>query len=85
MTDADQRFDRLEAVFDKIDRELQELRVVEEGNAQQIKMIAEVQSHQGTVLEQLVKDVEPLKILLDLLRTVIQDHERRITALEKRP
>ena len=48
------------------------------------------ESHHGTLLEQhsrllnqIVKDVEPLKVLPDFLRTVVQDHERRITALEK--
>ena len=55
-----------------------------EENTQQIKLIADVQSHHGTVLNQLVKDVEPLKPLPDLLRAVIQDHERRIAALENR-
>jgi hypothetical protein len=50
-----------------------------------------VQAHHGGVLEQhsrllnqLVKDVEPLKVLPELLRTVTHDHERRITALERR-
>jgi hypothetical protein len=54
-------------------------------------LIAEVQSHHGTVLEQhsqllnqIVKDIEPLKVLPDLVRPLVQDHERRIAALEKR-
>ena len=63
-----------------------------EENTRQITLIAEVQGHHGTILEQhsrqldrIVKDIEPLKVLPELLRTVIQDHERRITALERRP
>jgi hypothetical protein len=36
------------------------------------------------MLDKLVKDVEPLKILPDLLRTVVENHERRITVLEQR-
>ena len=113
MTDADERFDRLEAglgevkgrlgavegrldrvegrldrvedVLRKVEGEVQQLRVLGEENTQQIKLVAEVQFHHGTVLDQLVKEVAPLKILPDLLQTVIQDHERRIAALEKRP
>jgi hypothetical protein len=32
----------------------------------------------------LVKNIEPLKVLPDLLRTVVENHERRITVLEQR-
>jgi hypothetical protein len=35
------------------------------------------------MLDQLVKDIEPLKVLPGLFEQVAQDHERRITALEK--
>jgi hypothetical protein len=73
-----------------IEGEVQRLRGLGEENAQQIKLIAKIQSHHGSVLgqhsrllDQLVSDVQPLKMLPDLLRTVIQDHERRLTALEK--
>jgi archaellum component FlaC len=67
-----------------LEEDVRKLRVLGEENTQQIKLIAEVQSHHGTVLEQLVKDIEPLKVMPDLLRTVIQNHEQRITALETR-
>jgi archaellum component FlaC len=67
-----------------LEEDVRKLRVLGEENTQQIKLIAEVQSHHGTVLEQLLKDVEPLKVVPDLLRTVIQNHEQRITALETR-
>jgi archaellum component FlaC len=73
-----------------LEDEVHKLRILGEDNTRQITLIAEVQAHHGTVLEQhsqllnqLTKDVEPLKILPDLLRLVIQDHEHRITALER--
>ena len=75
---------RVQGQLGQLESEVQKLRVLGEENTQQIKLIADVQSHHGTVLNQLVKDVEPLKPLPDLLRVVIQDHERRIAALENR-
>jgi len=38
----------------------------------------------GTVLQRLVQDIEPLKVLPGLLQHVVHDHERRIGTLEKR-
>ena len=74
-----------------LEEETRKLRILGEENTSQIKLIAEVQSHHGTVLEQhsqllnqIVKDIEPLKVLPDLVRPLVQDHERRIAALEKR-
>ena len=74
-----------------LEEETRNLRILGEENTSQIKLIAEVQSHHGTVLEQhsqllnqIVKDIEPLKVLPDLVRPLVQDHERRIAALEKR-
>jgi uncharacterized protein YoxC len=74
-----------------LETETRKLQILGEENNSQIKVIAEVQSHHGTILEdhsrllnQLVQDIEPLKVLPDFLRAVIHDHERRITALEKR-
>jgi polyhydroxyalkanoate synthesis regulator phasin len=71
-----------------LEDETRKLRIFGEETTSQTRLIAEVQSHHGTVLEQhsqmlnkLVKDVEPLTVLV---RTVVQDHERRIRALEKR-
>jgi archaellum component FlaC len=83
---------KVEGRLGRVEGEVQKLRVLGEENTQQLKLIAEVQSHHGSLLEQhsrlldqLVSDVQPLKVLPDLLRTVIQDHERRIAALEKQP
>jgi len=74
-----------------LEEETRKLRILGEEDTSQIKLIAEVQSHHGTVLEQhsqllnqIVKDIEPLKVLPDLVRPLVQDHERRIAALEKR-
>jgi archaellum component FlaC len=75
----------LRADVNALRTDVDKLRILGEENTQQIRLIAEVQSQHGTVLRQLVSDVEPLKALPDLLRTVIRDHERRITALENRP
>ena len=74
-----------------LEDETRKLQILGEENKSQIKLIAEVQSHHGTILEQhsrllsqIAKDIEPLKGLPDFVRTVVQDDERRITALEQR-
>ena len=92
MTDTGERLDRIDGRLGTLEQDVQKLRVLGEENTRQITLIAEVQAHHGTILEQhsrqldhIVKDIEPLKVLPELLRTVIQDHERRITALERRP
>jgi chromosome segregation ATPase len=70
--------------------EVQKGRVLEEANAAQIKLIAEVQTHHGELLtrrgdtlQRLEAAVEPLKVLPDLIKQVVQDHETRIAALER--
>jgi chromosome segregation ATPase len=70
--------------------EVQKGRVLEEANAAQIKLIAEVQTHHGELLtrggdtlQRLDAAVEPLKVLPDLIKQVAQDHETRIAALER--
>ena len=74
-----------------MEEDLRRLGLLGEESARLLKQIAEVQSHHRTVLEQhsqllnqIVKDIEPLKVLPDLVRPLVQDHERRIAALEKR-
>jgi archaellum component FlaC len=97
LDNVDERFDKIDERFDKVDdrfvkvddrldtltSDVQKLRVLGEENTTQIKLIAEVQAHQGHVLQQIVQDIEPLKILPALFTKVVQDHERRITALER--
>jgi archaellum component FlaC len=79
---------RLGAVDERLgtlDKDVQKLRVLGEENARQIRLVAEVQVQHGDLLQQIVKDIEPLKAIPDLLKHVVDDHERRITALERRP
>ena len=92
LNQVDGRLDQVEGKLGQVEGEVQKLRVLGEENTRQIKLIAEVQSHHGTVLEQhsrlleqLISDVQPLKVLPDFLRTVVQEHERRIKALDERP
>ena len=85
----DRRFDSMDRRFDSMDQrmaslegDVRKLRVLGEENAGQIKLIAEVQSHHGKKLDDLVKAVEPLKDLPNLIH-IVGNHERRITALER--
>jgi chromosome segregation ATPase len=79
----DQRLETMDQRLDTLAGEVQSLRVLEEENSTQIRLVAEVQTHHGRVLEQIVRDLEPLKVLPDLFKQVAQDHERRITTLER--
>ena len=87
--------------------EVQKLRVLGEDNSREIKLIAEVQvqhgerlDEHGRMLAQIVRDIEPLKVLpeafqhlarelaplrdiRDFMQRFGDDHELRITALEK--
>jgi len=64
-------------------QQVQRLDVLGEARDEKIRLIAEVQSHHGMQLERITKDLEPLREIRDFIRTVADDHERRITALEK--
>ena len=79
----DQRLNSMDERLDTLTREVQNVRVLGEDNSTQIRLIAEVQTHHGRLLDQVVRDIEPLKVLPDLFKQVVQDHERRITALER--
>jgi len=81
----EKRLGTVEKRLGTLDKDVQKLRVLEEDNAQHIKLIAEVQVQHGGVLQQIVQDIEPLKAVPELLRHVVHDHERRIAALEGRP
>ena len=94
----DDRFATTDKKIDSLASDVGKLRVLEEANSQNIRLIAEVQAHHGTVLEQIVKDIEPLKHqaavmerlaqdvapLKDFVTRAVDEHERRITALERR-
>jgi chromosome segregation ATPase len=65
------------------------LRVLYEHHDDQIRTIAEVQAHQGRLLEnhgQLLREIKhelgPLRDLHDFVRRVAENHESRITRLE---
>jgi predicted nucleic acid-binding Zn-ribbon protein len=78
----DQRFAQVDRRFDSLTTDVQKLRVLGEENKTQIKLVAEVQTHHGTVLDQIKEAVEPLKGLRPLFEQVARDHEKRIAALE---
>jgi archaellum component FlaC len=66
------------------------LRALYEHHDSQIRTIAEVQAHHGQLLEnhgQLLREIKqelvPLRDLHDFVRRIADDHERRITLLEK--
>ena len=74
------RLDKHDERFDSLESEAQKLRVLEEANSDRINLIAEVQSQHGGKLDEIVKTLVPLK---DFVLRVVDDHEHRITALEK--
>ena len=89
----DQRFAQVDQRFDTLEVQVQKLRVLGEENTTQIKQIAEVQAHHGSVLDEhgaalkrIEEALEPLKVLPAAIQTCFRDlgdHERRITALEE--
>jgi chromosome segregation ATPase len=89
----DQRFVQVDQRFDTLEVQVQKLRVLGEENTTQIKQIAEVQAHHGSVLDEhgaalkrIEEALEPLKVLPAAIQTCFRDlgdHERRITALEE--
>jgi len=78
----DQRFDRGEDRIDSLAADVQKLRVLGERSEERIKLVAEVQAHHGSVLDEIKEGMEPLKGLRPLFEQVARDHEKRIAALE---
>lgn len=74
---------RMDERFAKVDQRFTQLQVLAEENASQITLIAEVQAHHGTVLDQIKEAMQPLEGLRPLFEQVARDHEQRITALER--
>jgi hypothetical protein len=60
------------------------LRVLGEKNAEDIKKVAEVQTHHGEKLDDIVRALEPLGEIHDFIRRAAPNHELRIEELEKR-
>ena len=86
----DQRFEQIDGRLGSLEVEVRKLRLLEEQHSSDIKRIAEVQTHQGDVLGQhgaalqrIEKALEPLTVLPTVIKNVLPDHERRITALEQ--
>jgi len=74
---------RMDERFDKVDQRFNQLHVLGEEDRSNIKLVAEVLAHHGTVLDQIKEGLEPLKSLQPLFEKVATDHEQRITALER--
>ena len=68
--------------FGELRLELNQLRLLWVEQAEDIKKIAEVQSHHGEKLDEITKALEPLARIDAFVTVVAHEHERRITALE---
>jgi DNA repair ATPase RecN len=79
----DEQFVKVDERFAQVDQRFNQLQMLGEDNASNIKLVAEVLAHHGTVLDQIKEGVEPLKTLQPLFEKVAKDHEQRITALER--
>ena len=84
-TKIDERFTTVDERFTTVDQRFTQLQVLLEDSASQIKLVAEVQAHHGSVLDEIKEAIEPLKGLRPLFEQVARDHEKRITALEGDP
>jgi len=81
----DQRFAKMDERLVQVDQRFTQLQVLIEANTSQIKLVAEVQAHHGSVLDEIKEAMEPLKGLRPLFEQVARDHEKRITSLEGDP
>jgi archaellum component FlaC len=79
----DTRLEGVDKRLEGVDTRLNALTILGEANTTQIRLVAEVQSRHGELLQELLKDVEPLKVLKDVCETAVRDHEQRITAIEQ--
>jgi chromosome segregation ATPase len=66
------------------------LRVLYEHHDEQIRMVAEVQAHHGRQLEEhgrllleIRQELVPMRALYDFVRRIAEEHDRRLSALEK--
>ena len=86
----ERRLTSVETGLSKLSGEVQKLRILGEENATDIKRIAEVQVQHGNRLEdhgrkldEITKALEPLARLDAFVRLVADEHEKRITDLER--
>ena len=75
---------------DGLREDLSSLRILWEKQSEDLKKIAEVQSHHGEKLDEhgkkldtIAKALEPLSDMQDFIRRIAPNHELRIQALEK--
>ena len=86
----ERRLSSVETGLSKLSGEVHKLRILEERNATDIKRIAEVQVHHGQKLDdhgrkldEITRALEPLARLDASVRLVADEHEKRITDLER--
>ena len=84
----EERLDSVEKAVDGLRSDVQKLRVLEEANAQEIRLLQEGHGARFDTIDQrfdrIDKALEPLAALDDFVRRVASDHENRITELETR-
>jgi len=73
MADIDERLERIEQAVKFTNQELGEVK----------ERHGRILEHHGRLLNQIVNDLEPLKVLPDFVKRVATEHELRIAALEK--
>ena len=82
------RLGAVEKELTSLGRDVAKLRILEEENARTIKLIAEGHGAKfdslGRRLDDVFTAVKPLQQMKDFFERVADDHELRITALEKR-
>jgi len=95
MTDGPgERSEAFQVKLQSLERTVQKLRVLEEANAHTIRLIAEghgttLDSHSAKLdshsqkLDQIIAALAPLGQIRDFVERVSDEHERRITALER--
>ena len=76
--------------FKELRMELNKVRLLWEAQSEDIKKIAEVQSHHGKTLDEhgkkldaIAEALKPLSDMQDFIRRIAPNHEIRIEALEK--
>jgi len=79
----ERRLEKVETGVSDLRKDVNGLRILDEKHAEDIKKIAEVQSHHGAKLEEIAKALAPLSDMQDFIRRIAPDHEHRIQALEK--
>ena len=73
----------LRGKVDGLSGEVQKLRILEEKNETNIKLIAEVQVQHGRKLDEITKALEPLARIDAFIMLVAENHEKRISDLER--